>query len=341
MRTVRALAATGISVALVLAGTAATAAGPVTPQRDTALTVNIPVRTVNTPNGNGLNGTMLMKVGDSAPIRVIVDTGFSGLVLFPGAWQRTPAGVILSSETERVSLPNGSRVRGTRGFATMGFSGITTTEAIPFVYSNSSSRYFNAWAKRGVYGLLGIGTKGGGSMVNPLTALPGTVSKHWSIHFDRRGTSGALVLGAQAPTNATMTFSLPPNGENSVGAQLWDDQAATGCWTFAEGEERCVDTWFDAAFTKMRVIGSDFADLRTNRKGLLRVGTPVALAAPGAAFYGDSFIAKRQASNNLVKVIPRGDSLINTGNSFYFDYTLTYDLVTGRISVGDPVRKAA
>lgn len=48
-------------------------------------TVSIPVRTVDTPGRGGQNGTIVMRVGRSAPIRVIIDTGFSGLVLFPGA----------------------------------------------------------------------------------------------------------------------------------------------------------------------------------------------------------------------------------------------------------------
>lgn len=337
----RRLIAVTLSGSLVIASGVGAANAQVAPQRDEPVTVSIPIHTVNTPNGNGLNGTVMMKVGGSNALRVIVDTGFAGLVLFPGAWQRTPAHVVMTNTTERVRLPNGSRIKAVRGSATMTFGGVTTTEAIPFLYSKSNSRYLRAWVKKGVYGIVGVGTKGGGSMVNPLTALPGEVGKHWSIHFDRSfGRDGALVLGARAPAAARMTFQLLPLGVNAVDARLWNDQAARGCWTFRSGPTRCVDTWFDSAFTKMRVVGKDFSHLRTNRKGMLRPGTQVAFAAPGAAFYGHIFLAGRQASRDLVQVKPKGTSLINTGNSFYFDYTLTYDLVTGRISVSDPVGKA-
>jgi hypothetical protein len=34
-------------------------------------------------------------------------------------------------------------------------------------------------------------------------------------------------------------------------------------------------------------------------------------------------------------VITTGSPSINTGNSFYFDYTLTYDQVLGTISLSD------
>lgn len=330
------------AAATLMAGAPAVTAAPVAANRATPITVELPVRTMQTPGRNGHNGTVLMKVGKSAPIRVIVDTGFSGLVLFPGVWDRQPSGVSLSKNKGSVVAPDGSRVNGVRGTAAMTFSGVTTTEAIPFLYSNKPNAYLKQWTKMGVYGLMGVGAKGGATMVNPFTALPGMLGRQWSIHFSRtKGTSGSIILGADASPSALMTFPLPYVGTNSVGAPLWNDQAATGCWTFAGGSEACVDTWFDAAFTLMRVKGDDFAGLRTDRKGYLRTGTEVTLAAPGAAYIGHSFKAGSRASLNLVKVIPDGDPLINSGNSFYFDYTLTYDLINGRISLSDTTGKAA
>jgi hypothetical protein len=314
----------------------ATADATVTVNRPTPVTVSLPVRTMETPGRNGHNGTIVMRVGASAPVRVIVDTGFSGLLLFPGVWDRTPAGVRIGTETGTVRAPNGTRIKGVRGTAKMSFSAINTTEAIPFLYSKTPNAYLRKWTDMGVYGLLGVGTKGGATMVNPFTALPGALGRQWSIHFSRtKGTSGAVVLGSPPPADSRMTFPLNYLGTNSVGSPLWDDQAATGCWAFAGGAEQCVDTWFDAAFTLMRVKGASFADLRTDKRGYLRSGTRVTLAAPGAAFIGHSFAAGSRASRNLVKVISNGDPLINTGNSFYFDYTLYYDLVTGRISLKD------
>lgn len=333
------LIASTIAGAVVLAGTPLAAATPafepgLTVKRPVPATVTLPVRTMPTPGRNGHNGTILLRVGASQPIRVIVDTGFSGLLLFPGVWDRTPAGVRMGTETGTVRGPNGTRIKGVRGTATMAFSGVTTTEAIPFLASNTPNAYLKQWTDMGVYGLLGVGTKGGATMVNPFTALPGTLGRQWSIHFSRtKGTAGAVVLGAQPPADALMNFPLTYIGTNTVDAPLWNDQAATGCWTFAGGAESCVDTWFDAAFTLMRVVGDDFADLPADRQGYLTTGTEVTLAAPGAAFTGHAFTAGSQASRNLVKVIANGDPLINTGNSFYFDYTLYYDLINGRISL--------
>lgn len=328
-----------ISAGLLLAGSPLASAAPVaepgiTVKRPVPATVTLPVRTMQTPGRNGHNGTVLMRVGASKPIRVIVDTGFSGLLLFPGAWDRTPAGVRIGTDTGTVRAPNGTRIKGLRGTAKMSFSGVTTTEALPLLYSNTPNAYLKQWTDMGVYGLMGVGTKGGATMVNPFTALPGMLGRQWSIHFSRtKGTAGAVVLGAQPAADSLMTFPLPYIGTNTVDAPLWNDQAATGCWTFGGGDEACIATWFDAAFTLMRVKGDDFAGLPIDRQGYLTTGTEVTLAAPGAAFTGHSFTAGSRASRNLVKVIANGDPLINTGNSFYFDYTLYYDLVNGRISL--------
>lgn len=339
MRSIRIIAVGMLAGAAVLAGVPSATAAPVsdapaTVKRPTPPTVQLPVRTMQTPGRNGQNGTITMQVGASAPIRVIVDTGFSGLLLFPGVWDRTPAGVTIGTRTGSAPAPNGRRIPGVLGNAAMTFSGVSTTEAIPFLYSTKPNAYLKQWTDMGVYGLLGVGTKGGVSMVNPFTALPGILGRQWSIHFSRtKGTSGAIMLGAAPPPDTVMTFPLPYAGTNAVGAPLWNDQSATGCWTFAGGEESCVPTWFDAAFTLMRVKGDGYADLPVDAKGYLTTGTEVTLAAPGAAFIGHDFKAGSQASRNLVNVIPNGDPLINTGNSFYFDYTLYYSLISGRISL--------
>lgn len=336
-----------LAVTVALAGVSL-AGAPVSAARpsDTPVTVHLPVRTVETPGRNGHNGTILMRLGDSRPIRVIVDTGFSGLLIFPNAWGRTPDGVTIKPQRGSFRIPHGPTVGTLTGSAVMSFSGVSTTSALPFEYAQRSNRYLQRWEDLGVYGLLGVGAAGGGSMTNPLTALPGTLGRHWSIHFDRLGRDGAVVLGALPPPSSRMTFPLRYIGENSVGAPLWNDRAANGCWTFAGRPPLCVRTWFDAAFTLMRVSGRAFTGLPVDSDGYLANGTRVTLSAPGAAFIGHRFVAGQRASRNLVQISPSGNATINTGNSFYFDYVLTYDLTLGRISLSDrspsdPIERSA
>lgn len=340
------------SAALLLAGTPALAQADTT-EADGAtssaarqpITVSLPITTADTPGRNGQNGILTVRVGRSAPMRVIVDTGFSGLLLFPGAWDHAPAGVRVGTTKTSVVGPDGSRIPGVKGSATMTFGGATTVTSVPFVQATGRSPYLSAWERQGVDGLLGIGTKGGGSMVNPLTALPGDLGLRWSLHFDRNiageaGRPGRLVLGAVPPTDAVMAFPMPAAGTNANGAALWNDQGIDACWKFGSMVEFCVPTQFDAAFTVMRVKGFAYDGLPVDSRGMLRPGTRIDFSAPDTAFVGQSLVAGNQASRNLVRVMPAGTAKVITSNALYFDYTVTYNVATGHVYLSDPVRKA-
>jgi hypothetical protein len=295
--------------------------------------VKVPIRTIDTPGTNGQSGIVEIRVGNSAPFAVMLDTGSVGLRVFPGAWGTKPNSVKLSSE-KITTVSAGQSFKGAIGEAPMTFSGVSTTVAVPFQYVNTSSPYLRLWTARNVYGILGIGT-GKGDLTNPLVALPGSLGLRWSVHFERKiggvGRLGSLVLGAEAPTNTVMDFEIPPAGKNINGALLWDDHSAKGCWRFGKKPEWCGNTWFDSGFTKMRVKGLIFKRLPQRANGLLRTGTTVELAAPGSAFVAHKFVSGNQASRNYVRVIPAGVGTINTGNSFYFDYTVTYNVAIGHI----------
>ena len=295
--------------------------------------VKVPIRTIDTPGTNGQSGIVEIRVGNSAPFAVMLDTGSVGLRVFPGAWGSKPTSVKLSSQ-KITTMSVGQNFKGALGKATMTFSGVSTTIAVPFQYVNSSSPYIGLWTARNVYGILGIGT-GKGDLTNPLVALPGSLGLRWSVNFERKiggvGRLGALVLGAEAPTKTVMDFDLPSLDKNVNGALLWDDHAAQGCWRFGNTPEWCGDTWFYSGFTKMRVKGLIFKRLPQGANGLLRTGTRVEFAAPGSAYVAHKFVSGNQASRNYVRVIHVGVGTINTGNSFYFDYTVTYNIAIGHI----------
>lgn len=308
------------------------------------VTISLPITTADTPGRNGQNGILTMRVGRSAPIRVIVDTHFSGLVLFPGVWDRTPSGVREGKTLSSITAPDGSRIPGVLGSAPMTFGGATTVTSIPFLQATGSQAYLRAWEQQGVYGLLGLGTKGGGAMVNPLTALPGDLGLRWSLHFQRdtageASRPGRLILGAIPPTNSVMSFSMPYVGKDAYGANLWDDQSTNACWKFGVMVDMCVPTQFDAAFTVLRAKGAVYNRLKVDARGTLRSGTRVEFSAPGSAFVGYSFVAGNQASRNFVRVISSGATKVITSNSLYFDFTLTYNVATGHLYLSNPIRK--
>lgn len=298
------------------------------------VTIDVHICTIDTPGTSGQSGIVEIRVGKSAPFAVMLDTGSVGLRVFPGAWERKPGSVALGSKKIATALA-GREVKGIVGRATVTLNGVATALPVPFQYVNTTNPYIQQWTGRKIFGILGIGT-GSGDLTNPLMAMPANLGLSWSVHFernisDRIGRLGSLVLGGQAPPETIMVFQSPFVGKNINGALLWNDHASNGCWRFGVKPEWCGNTWFDSGFTKMRVKGRVFARLPQGANGLLRQGTRVEFAAPGSAYVGHRFVSGDQASRNYVRVLPKGAGVVNTGNSFYFDYTVTYNVALGKI----------
>ena len=312
-----------------------------------SVTVTVPVHTTSGMRAlTGKAGSIEIQVGDSHPFRVAVDTGFTGLLLFPGADLGRVLSALPPDSRVATTLSNGWKVKGLPGKATLTISGVQSVTPVPFLYTTSSSPFFNALRSTGVHGLLGIGLKGSSVMTNPLQAMPGELGVRWSMHYSRNNArkgkdAGVIVLGALPPTDPTMVFEMPANGTDANGANLWDDHSVNACWTFGRLDEMCLPTTFDSEFTVLRATGVSGRGLQTDADGDFRYGTPVKLAAPGSAFTGWSYRSGQRASDTRTQAFKHGKPAVNTGNAPFFDFTITYNTVTGRLYLSDPVRKAA
>jgi hypothetical protein len=303
------------------------------------VTVRVPLRTELSPSNFGMSGIIEMRVGRSAPVRVLVDTGSTGLRLFPGAFDRVRAGVRVSKRP--VSTPaHGGRLHGFIASAPMEIGGVQTTRPVEFQLTKNTSPYVQGWEQRGVYGILGIGT-GRTPLPNPLRALPGSVGQHWSVHFGgdpaaRIPGGGALVLGAPVATDAVASLSMPTEGPDGYGAVLWDDHKANGCWQVNRGAVHCMNTWLDSLSDQLTLTGPDFARLRTDANGVVRPGVRVHMSVAGSSYTVWTVVTGRTPSANLTVASPKGPRLVNTGNNIFYDFTVTYDMERGLVSLSAP-----
>ena len=332
--------AAGTLALVCLGATGAASAAPVQPDAASpaALTdsvqVTVPVRLTPAPETRALYGMTTIKIGNSRPIRVVVDTGSVGLRLLPGAWKTTPSRVQMTNR--RITwATDGQRLSGKVGIGNFTIAGMTGTTPIEFMFMNQSKWTKDA-AAQGIQGVLGIGLSRQ-DLPNPLTTLSGDVSRHWSLHFNpnlkRNGGNGQLILGAPASPRAVATIPLRTQGTSPTGHLYWDDQAADACWKFGTLDDVCGSTYFDSVAPFMLAKGSAFASLPTAKAGLLEPGTEVHMAAPGAAFYVWNFDSGLRFGDNAVKVSTSGRTLINTGSALYSTFTVTYDAVAGTVSL--------
>ena len=306
--------------------------------------VSVPLRLLNGARG-GQVALATIRVGRSAPIPVLVDTGFSGLVLFPNAWTTTPRGVALGRTVTKATIASGIKVPALQGQATVTINGIQSVVPVPFAFTTATNPILEQWKRTGARGLIGIGLKGSETMVNPLTTMPGELGLRWSVHLNRTvGSGGArigsIVMGQPSPADPTMSFQLASMGTDVNGANLWNDQSVNACWKVGVRPERCVPTVFNSLETTMRLRGAAFRGAPVTAQGYLRPGTRVSLAAPTSAFTGWTLAAGAGGSRNLVQVTKWPSSRVSTGNATFFDFTVSFNTVTGRIYLSDPIRKA-
>lgn len=322
----------GVLIVAILGGGPAAAVSV----RQATITVTVPVRLVQAPTTNALYGMTTIRIGDSAPIRVTVDTGSVGLRLLPGAWKTVPTGVRVSDR--RITwVADGKRLQGKVGSGVFAISGLRGEYPISFMFMNESSWTQKA-AAQGIQGVLGIGMSRQ-DLPNPLTTLPGNVGRQWTVRFNpnpaRTGGNGSLVLGAEVPATSFTTFTPRTQGQDAQGVPLWNDQAATGCWKIGRLSEVCGPTYFDSMAPFMLVKGEDFARLRTGNAGFLTSGISVAMSAPHSSFYAWNFTSGQRFGVNRVKVSPSGNTLVNTSSALYSAFTVAYDVQEGVIALSE------
>jgi hypothetical protein len=310
------------------------------------VSVQVPLQMMTAPRSTGSNAIVEIRIGESAPISVVLDTGSVGLRLFAGAWTSDPRGVAVSKESISTGAPSGSKssgaMKGVRVSAPFSIGGIASTDNLDFQLVSTTNPYISAWKAKGVFGILGVGVSRG-ELPNPLTELPGSAGQGWSIHFSRdlpadRGRPGALILGAPAPGDAVATLPMIPQGTGLNGGLLWNDHAVNTCWKIGRTPNACVNTWFDSGFHVLRVKGLVFRAAPTDKAGLVRPGTHIDMSAPGSAFTAAHVVAGSTPSRNLVSVRPAGQAIINTGNALFFQYTITYDVIRGSITLSNTPR---
>ena len=354
MRRPRSTSAIAIAIAIAIGATllATAPAGavgvpkPSDEPMNAAVSVQIPLRMVTAPLSTASNGIVEIRIGESEPIPVMLDTGSVGLRLFSGAWLSAPRGVAVSKEALSTGSPAGSKsagaMKGVRVSAPFSIGGIAATNNLDFQLVATTNPYINGWKAKGVYGILGVGVSRS-ALPNPLAELPGSAGQGWSIHFSRnlvadKGRPSALILGAPAPGDAVASLPMVPQGTGLNGGLLWNDHAVNACWKIGRTPSACVSTWFDSGFHVLRVKGLVFRAAPTDKAGIVRPGTRIDMSAPGSAFTAAHVVAGRTPSRNLVSVHPVGQAIINTGNALFFQYTITYDVVRGSITLTNTPR---
>lgn len=321
--------------ALVLIASAGVASpGTAAEPAESPVVVNVPIRLVQAPITKALYGMTTIRIGDSKPIRVTVDTGSVGLRLLPGAWKTVPSGVIMTNR--RITwAADGEKLQGRVGKGRFSISGLSGEYPVDFMFMDQS-KWTDSASAEGIQGVMGIGMSRQ-DLMNPLTSLAGNAGREWTVHYRpnaaRTGGTGTLALGASVPVRTFTTFRPRSQGVNGENVPLWDDQAARGCWKVGSLSEVCGGTYFDSMAPFMLIKGSAFARVPVEKSGFAKSGTPISFAAPGTGFYAWNFNAGERFGLNRAKVSGTGKTLVNTSSAIYSAFTVAYSVRLGIVTL--------
>ena len=306
--------------------------------------VSVPVSVIGGQGEpGGVSPTVQITVGGWGPIRVVLDTGSSGLHVFAGA-VNAGSGVTVSDQTSNITYSGGFRFKGVVASAVMQLGGASTTGPVPFSLVQSAScvalkpncpaadGISGFESAKGVDGILGIGMQSSqGGVTSPIFGMAGPLGRRWSLHLD--GSSGRLVLGARVSGSGlpVARFQLHPDGTVD-GHLLWEDSQVPVCVS-AGSLEACVPALFDSGTPSSQISGSVLGQVPI-APGTSQVvsGTSVAVAMSGEPPFW-SFTTGSAESDDLLRVISDQGPFFNSGVAAFYDFTITYNAKKGHVTL--------
>ncbi|HTU96147.1 MAG TPA: hypothetical protein VMF14_09940 [Solirubrobacteraceae bacterium] len=321
--------------------------------------VRVPIELRGWPGGpTGVLPVVRVRIGDSRPVPVLLDTGSTGLVILA---KDLPAGshaIKLGNLTEKWG--GGNVTQGRQALARVTVGGLTTSQPVAMGIVDSTtclatSPHCGSWLEPGVDGILGVRIDPQFSLTNPLTSLPGGHGTAWSIALGP--TRGTLELGAPIPADPTASFSLA--GSSAISSlppglvpaptqpQLPPDGGLTGvsgapapgpaadaaglptmCWLIGAGRRTCVPTAFDTGSTNAALFSATAAAPSAELPG---GETVTAWRSANDTTPLWSFTSGSSRSDDLVLTSGGDLALMDTGIGAYFRFDITYDAADRRM----------
>ena len=298
--------------------------------------VVVPVRVDGGPGTTlGARPVVDVRIGSGPSVPVLLDTGGSGLEVYPSGLDLRPGGgIALTGRRFGLVYQDGSIQRGPVASGKVTLGGVTTARDIQFgvirsVGCASSEPHCPLNGVSPAYGLYGVlGTslrKSSFGLENPLRELPAPYSRSWSIHLT--GLGGVLTLGAPLPSDPNAQLQLPAEKSSRSEAPAFDDADVPVCWRFGE-TRRCLPTLFD---TGSNLMGWFSPSWRPAAQSYLAVGTVVSASKEGAGRPFWSFFSGSGASQDVVTRLPSPLENVNTGVQAFYALEVTYDPIHGRL----------
>jgi Protein of unknown function (DUF3443) len=336
-------------VATVLAVAGIAASGSVGGAGATAASASADGRAVIPVTISGGQGTRAgarpmveVRVGTSAPVPLLLDTGSTGLQIFTAVVDTTRgSGVTVTDQPDQITYSGGHRLTGVVADAKVTIGSQTTAHTVAFGLVQQAvcipskptcpvAGGIAAAMARGFYGILGIGMNHGpNGLASPILGMRADLARSWSLHLS--GASGSLVLGALLPHSSPDDFTIPLVSTGTVGTyRFWNDRPHFCVVVGTVGS--CAPALFDSGTYAFQLSQVRWPNVPVyTGTSVVVAGNPVTVFVVGNSTPMWKFTTGLTKSADLVTLAP--NLIVNTGVQAYYAFTITYDDVDGVIGL--------
>ncbi|HEY1549933.1 MAG TPA: DUF3443 family protein [Kofleriaceae bacterium] len=280
-----------------------------------------------------------LEVGD-APLDVLLDTGSTGLRVFPDAVPDT-AFACATTTASTYSYKSGLELDGVVARATIAIGGVATPAPIPVMYVDnitcaSGEPDCVADGASGFHAILGIGLRNGAAGIgSPIAQLPGQPS--FVVHTPAYGADGTLTIGP-SDASAFATLQLPPASDDGAlanGTPAWDDRYGipTCLDDMTGGTDYCEPGIWDTGNPPITI---DWPAAAGKSELALESEIAVTIGPPAAPLDAYAFTVGTQpvAGIDEIEVEPAvGEGFINLGTALFFRADALFDPLHGIVGL--------
>lgn len=293
---------------------------------------------------DGVQFVIDLQIGDAPPIRGILDTGSSGIVIAPGAPQETVSALALSDAgTFTTSYGGGITATGVFANARVAFGALATQLPIQVAFAQQLSQALpdgGSALQSLLYGypaIVGVGMRNdatsSGDFGNPIVQLPGNPSYIVEAP-DAGGTTGTLRIGplpSELSSYETLQLMALPQALGN-GVPTWSDDLLPACMTDeTTGEQICAGAYLDTGTPGVIVGWPGYLGPTLLPPGS-QVSIAIELAVPPIAPFSISAVSSGQGSDTFA-IVPSSNGNIGLGTPIFFRFNVLFDQMDGRVGL--------
>ena len=288
--------------------------------------------------------TARIKLGSGPALKVAVDTGSSGLLVFQNEIAKGSVASLHHGSGDTGEFADGTQFLARLGQASVSIGGIRSSKPVTIgvisqiacVGSHPTcpgmAGVIGYESASGLDGILGIAPGRHGTIYSPLSQLPEPYASSYSVELGP-GLGGQLILGSITRGKLLLAHSqLSKTGTNANGTPSWNPDLNNLCWSVGSAHPSCFPTLLDTGSADVFLPGRYFGASARIASTQLPPGTRVRLYVEGSSSPVWDATAGANTDGLRAFIDPTLSEAVS-GMAIFFDIRMSVAIWTGSVSL--------